>query len=59
LGKDLNFILRSNLVRSGLQGLWIAGAHGHAATFRRKSFRRSTANSLTGGGNQRDTICQT
>jgi hypothetical protein len=57
-GEDVHFILRPDLPGGRLQCFRIAGAHRDAATFRRKSLRGGAANSLTGGGNQGDTIVQ-
>ena len=37
-----------------VQRLFIAGAHGDAASFGGESLRRSETNSLTGCGNERD-----
>ena len=58
LGKNLGVVLLSDLLRGGLQGLRVAGAHGDAAAFGGEGFGGGAANPLTGSGYEGDTIFQ-
>ena len=59
LGEDFHLVLLSDFLGGGLQRLLVAGAHGDAATFGGEGFGGGEAESLTGRGDQSDTIFQT
>ena len=58
LGKNLGVVLLSDLLRGGLQGLLVAGAHGNTATLGGECFRGGAADPLAGSGNEGHTIFQ-
>ena len=54
-GEDLRAVLLADFFRASVQRLFIASAHGDAASFGGEGLRRGQTYSLTGCGNQRDT----
>lgn len=58
-GEGFNLVLLSDFVGGGLERLLITSAHRDAAAFGGKGFGGGEAESLTGRGNQGDTVFQT